>query len=222
MTFPVSTYDIRIGNLGSTAASFPLDAGIPLGSEYNPDELTEGTHDLVMLEGSMGYYFETTAAEDGKLTVTVTGDSYWIFYLENEGDPDAWNDDVGYYFTEKAGDANTVTIDVAAGDYITLVVKLIDEEYAYIAGNLTVTVDFEHAGGEEETAVLGDVNGDGWVDVEDAMLILQYDAFVLGEDGLDLRVADVSGDDFVDVEDAMLILQYDAYLIDRFPAVNED
>jgi hypothetical protein len=68
---------------------------------------------------------------------------------------------------------------------------------------------------------LGDVNHDGLVDVEDAMLIQQYDAFLVGEEDLDLSVADVSGDGVVDVEDAMLIQQYDAFIIDVFPAEEE-
>jgi hypothetical protein len=67
---------------------------------------------------------------------------------------------------------------------------------------------------------LGDVNGDGAVDVEDAMLILQLDAYLIDESDLNMDAADVNGDGVVDVEDAMLVLQFDAYLIDKFPAEN--
>ena len=71
-----------------------------------------------------------------------------------------------------------------------------------------------------EESVLGDVNGDGLIDVEDAMLVLQLDALLIEESDLDVVAADVNGDGVVDVEDAMLILQYDAMLIDKFPAEN--
>jgi hypothetical protein len=67
---------------------------------------------------------------------------------------------------------------------------------------------------------LGDVNGDGAVDVEDAMLILQLDAYLIEESDLNMDAADVNGDGMVDVEDAMLVLQFDAFLIDKFPAEN--
>lgn len=55
--------------------------------------------------------------------------------------------------------------------------------------------------------VAGDVNGDGYVDIFDALLILRYD---VGWDvEVDLRNADVNADGYVDIFDALLILQYD-------------
>ena len=63
----------------------------------------------------------------------------------------------------------------------------------------------------------GDVNCDGWTDVEDAMMILQYEVGLLDDSDLYLTVGDVSGDGWVDVEDAMLILQYEVGLVEQFP-----
>lgn len=71
---------------------------------------------------------------------------------------------------------------------------------------------------EDVEGMLGDANTDRVVDSWDASLILQYDAVLLGADGLDLSVCDVSGDGVVDSWDASLILQYDALLITEFPA----
>ena len=65
--------------------------------------------------------------------------------------------------------------------------------------------------------ILGDVNDDGYVNSIDAMLIAQYDAWIIGADALNMSVADVNGDGYVNSIDAMLIAQYDAWIIDKFP-----
>lgn len=72
-------------------------------------------------------------------------------------------------------------------------------------------------GDDAEEVLLGDVNGDGWVDSLDAALILQYDAGIK-EDLSDsaLKAADVNGDDWVDSIDASMILRYDAGIIEDF------
>ncbi len=65
--------------------------------------------------------------------------------------------------------------------------------------------------------LLGDVNEDGVVDIVDAWLVMQYDAWIKDEDDLNLALADVNGDGEVDILDAWLIMQYDAWIIDKFP-----
>lgn len=70
---------------------------------------------------------------------------------------------------------------------------------------------------DTRNGLLGDADSDGDVDNVDAMLVLQYDAALIGENDLDLTVCDVNGDGLVDNVDAMLILQYDALLIEVFP-----
>lgn len=57
-----------------------------------------------------------------------------------------------------------------------------------------------------ENGILGDVNGDGYVTMDDAQLILQKEAKLL-ENDLNPMVADVSGDGVVDSNDAVLIAQ---------------
>ncbi len=64
--------------------------------------------------------------------------------------------------------------------------------------------------------LMGDVNADGWVDAEDAALIMQYEVGLIGDDGLDAGVADVNGDGWCDAEDAALIMQLEVGLIDGF------
>jgi len=65
--------------------------------------------------------------------------------------------------------------------------------------------------------IIGDANGDGIVDSTDAMLVCQYDAWMIDETGLDISACDVNGDGIIDSTDAMLICQYDAWMIDKFP-----
>ena len=60
--------------------------------------------------------------------------------------------------------------------------------------------------------ILGDVNGNGKVDVGDAMLLLQYVAGLVDKTQLDLQAADVNHTDSVNVGDAMKLLQFVANL----------
>ena len=66
----------------------------------------------------------------------------------------------------------------------------------------------------EPVGILGDVNGDGYVDSDDAALILKYDVGLIDE--LDETLGDVNGDGYVDSDDAALILKYDVGLIEGF------
>ena len=68
-------------------------------------------------------------------------------------------------------------------------------------------------------SVMGDVNGDGWVDSDDAALVLLYDVGLI-DDGLNLSVGDVNSDGRVDSDDATLILMFDVCLIEEFSAKN--
>ncbi len=64
--------------------------------------------------------------------------------------------------------------------------------------------------------LLGDVNCDGWVDAEDAALIMQYEVGLIGDEDIILHLADVNADGWFDAEDAALIMQLEVGLIDEF------
>lgn len=64
--------------------------------------------------------------------------------------------------------------------------------------------------------ILGDVNGDGYVDTFDAIVILQSAASLRTLTDDEKQAANVSGDDYVDTFDAIKILQLVAGLIDSF------
>jgi hypothetical protein len=73
-----------------------------------------------------------------------------------------------------------------------------------------------HCGEEEPTFTLGDVNGDGKINVTDAMVTLRYAVKKISADDLILEAADVTGDGKVNVTDAMQILRYAVKKITEF------
>ena len=68
-----------------------------------------------------------------------------------------------------------------------------------------------------QSGVLGDVDSNGYVELADAEMILDYEAQLLNKN-LNPMVADVSGDSEIDSNDAVLIFQYLAGNFQKFPA----
>jgi hypothetical protein len=64
------------------------------------------------------------------------------------------------------------------------------------------------------TAKLGDVDGNGKVDIKDALALLRHDA---GIEGYDLSnkasVADINHDNKIDIKDALIALRHDAGIL---------
>ena len=75
-----------------------------------------------------------------------------------------------------------------------------------------VTIELTIGGG-----LLGDVDCNGVIELEDAQMILKYEAQLLDQE-LILTVSDVSGDGVIDSNDAVLIQQYLAEKFEEFPA----
>ena len=65
----------------------------------------------------------------------------------------------------------------------------------------------------KESALLGDVNGDGTIDAADAVMIQRYDSGLTTLTDEQLAAADVNADGLVDAADAVKIQRYDAGLI---------
>ena len=59
----------------------------------------------------------------------------------------------------------------------------------------------------EPAGLLGDANGDGRVDVSDALLILRWTMGLIGDDALDLSVSDFDGSGTVNTSDALMVLR---------------
>ena len=64
---------------------------------------------------------------------------------------------------------------------------------------------------------VGDVNGDGKIDTNDAIAVMRYDALLETLSDEAIAAADVNGDGKADIIDAILILQYDSEIISEFP-----
>ena len=95
-------------------------------------------------------------------------------------------------------------------------VTLNDKTYDCVWDSATETFTLTEK--EEETVLYGDVNGDGKIRANDAMLVLQHVAMM--DVTIDEAAADVSGDGKIRSNDAMLILQYVAMTIEEFPVVS--
>ncbi len=94
--------------------------------------------------------------------------------------------------------------------YVKTDVMNIDEQYASVRSvNGSVTVS-------GSTAVMGDVDSNGKINVQDAVSVLKYVSGVATLEGESLRAADVTGDGKVEVADAAKILKYIARIIDNF------
>lgn len=76
--------------------------------------------------------------------------------------------------------------------------------------SFTVTV-------QENAGLLGDVNGDGEIDVTDGAFVFQHIVGIITLDSAQMVRADVDGNGFIDVTDAALIMQYVVGVITVFP-----
>ena len=61
---------------------------------------------------------------------------------------------------------------------------------------------------EAKTKTLGDVNGDGVINTEDALMVLQSVVGITELDENAAKAADVNSDEKIDTQDALGILQY--------------
>jgi hypothetical protein len=210
VTVPVGGYyfNVQIGNKGSEAAVFQLDAEYPLGSRENPDKLSIGTKKVALAEENNGYLLVWEAAQDGVLTVEISG-NYWVYSVVNEttgegGEYNNWAD---------PNAVSTQELTVKKGDVICIELSTFKSESEAAPAD-TITVKTSFKADVNGDVMLGDVNGDGKINARDAMLALRY---VAGEDvEADLNALDVDGNSKINARDAMLILRYVAGEITEF------
>ena len=89
----------------------------------------------------------------------------------------------------------------------------VDNETSQTVSGVTVTKNTVISG---NSAMLGDVNGDGFITVADATLVQKHAAEMITLEGDALIAADTSKDGFITVADATLIQKYAAEMIDEF------
>ena len=81
-----------------------------------------------------------------------------------------------------------------------------------LTAEINVDIGFE----DVPDMIYGDTNGDGSVDIADALMISRYDADLVTLDSTQLSVSDVNKDGSVDIADALMIARFDAGLIAAF------
>lgn len=216
VTLPVITWRVwvEIGNSGTEPAVFQLDYRYPEGCKKNPAELNMGENVAnAKRDDYEGYIFEWVAQCDGQLTLTMPENDWTliVYNMTNEEDGDWYDSSTG---------ENTIIVDVKKGEEFWLSVLNYDETTGtFLDGEVkfTASVAYDHdyvdgvcthCGGEEVLYELGDVNGDGRINVRDARTILRYIAGLIGENELALDAADFNGDTRVNVRDARAILNY--------------
>lgn len=82
---------------------------------------------------------------------------------------------------------------------------------SYSAGKYTFTTQAKNF--RLLDAIKGDTNGDGSVDIADALMIARYDAGLVQLDETQLSISDVNKDGGVDIADALMVARFDAGLI---------
>lgn len=138
---PISSWDsiIAITNNGTTAKTFTLVSVIPVGTYENPEEVTDLSEiEFDLEEGNdQGYYYTYTAGADGKVVLelkdaALAGKVNLILFNSTSFESASliyWDDATSQ---DVVGD--TVTLDVAAGDVVSIYLTIVpDANYNYAA-----------------------------------------------------------------------------------------
>ena len=191
-----------------------MAAGTPTGEKsgiYDVQTLVSGCTVTPLTAGKDGTPITADAnglyVDAAQLKVTVTGVSgkYYLALALNDTSSTPTKENIAYI--DQKGEA---TFNVYPNE-----LKADKEYHIWLSTDnqkLTEVASFKYYEGKAAAGKLGDVDGSGDVDFEDAILILQYDAgYDVPElEGSGFVIGDVDGSGDVDFEDAILILQYDA------------
>jgi len=165
-------------------ATWKCELVLPEGVTYESVEAVDGRY-----PAEYAPTFNVTTGDDGVVTIICEGE---------EG--------VAITGTEGAVAKVTVKIasDVTPGDYIVKIksAQLTEPGESATIHNNNKAVEFTWNIEQGEVAVAGDLNGDGTVDIADAVSVLEIMA-----EGSDDAAADLNGDGKVDIADFVTILQ---------------
>lgn len=153
----------------------------------NPD-YQEDTSDWTAL---LKFYFDADALEEGEEEGTYTVGAI--------GQAEAYQNAV---VDESTGKVSETVNPVNTKDYG----ETAAEGNQTTGGTVTAAPDY----------LLGDADGDGYVDSWDATLIARYEVGLIDGTDLNLSACDVDGDGYVDSWDATLIARYEVGLIESF------
>ena len=140
--------------------------------------------------------FDSISAAKGFVLIPV-GDKFAV--LTSNGQGVSGNPIVGYIlFTTKAGLLDDVTTTVRFG---------VTEAKNSATANISIVVPSIDVVILGTPLKLGDINGDGIVDVADAILLMQYNAGSIALTPRQIKAADMNGDGVANVGDVILLLQ---------------
>ena len=172
-------------------------------------------HEIKVLEANATVNFNSEKQEN--LTVEVTGlpDGQYILLVLKADVKEDWTytaSDIAtdniLYINQEAAVGGKLSFDNVFPKSITdSVIKIAGADYQK---------DVAVINAAEPPFVLGDVNGDGNVRANDAMLAAQIAAKMTPAVEVNEAAADVNGDGFVRANDAMKIAQYAAKIITEF------
>lgn len=170
---------------------YPMHDYITSSNWYEGGTTSYFTLDLPMHAGeTLSFRYRTSSVE---------GFDFFRFYVdgvqtvETSGEPD-WET---YTFTAAADKTYTFKWSYEKDDW--------DFSQWVGAEDAAYVDDIAYSG--SQPVLMGDVNGDGLVDVNDALLTLRYSMELIGGTALDLNAADMDGSGMVTASDALTILR---------------
>lgn len=194
--------------------------------EYNEDNghyyfvgsyILEEFQDLSEME-SQGYHVVTEDQQVSYMKKSGVGYSTaYSVYADSEGNRyfSDWNDN--FYLVDESkkfaygdrdfyiGDSDTLCKDIKKSDLTKLRNEVITDEYSYrIEGT-----EYHHTGTGKESYLLGDVNNDNLIDINDATIIQKYIAdYDLPNPEIIKLCANINGDSDIDISDVTLIQKH--------------
>ena len=159
------------------------------------------TKNIEITNGGEFKYFKFTPNKNGTLNFYSVGtcDTYGCLF-DSEMTELAYNDDGSedYNFS--------ITYDVIAGKTYILACRMYSSD---TIGNFNTVLNFE----PDDTALIGDVDGNGEVSITDATEIQKYLVQYVSLNEEQLKVSDTNGDGKVDIKDVTQIQKYIVQLI---------
>lgn len=148
-----------------------------------------------------GDYYANAVKFDVKAENLTENQQYLLLVLKGEGVPTAENI---AYIDQAAAQNGSVSFtaypkELRTGTYY---VYLVSEGKAFKAENYAAKFSYD------QVWKIGDANGDGVVNIQDAVVILQYCVGNLSLNGSLKLAADANRDGVVNIQDAVIVLQY--------------
>lgn len=136
---------VAIGNKGTEDATFTVTFTYPLGHAMNPISLELGTFVTDVEEGDeQGLYYHYTAAADGTFTITLdditagvrAGITITCVTVKEDGL------EIPRQVSFDEAEGNALSVDVKAGEKITVVISTLPKDNKYPAATITTTASF--------------------------------------------------------------------------------